>query len=164
MKTQAGVEQLLDDIVGDGIPENLRDLWLKRTLAEVRRRQRRRSIAGGALSMGIVMVLSLALWRVIVPVNLRTSREWLTSVVRSHPLDSGSYIQTRSGSVMIISSMANAVATVSTRNTSGGVAEIDDEHLLTLVAGKSAALVRSPFGQEELVFANPDDAAGFAIP
>jgi hypothetical protein len=40
---------------------------------------------------------------------------------------------------------------------------LDDEELLSLVAGRPAALVRAASGRAELVFADPSDAGGFPV-
>jgi hypothetical protein len=163
MKNRPGPDRLLDDLVGDAVPSHLRVEWLERTLTEVRRRNRARRTRSGAVAMTISLGLFLVLWKMVDPHQNLHSHYSELRIVESSPLKPSEIVETRIGTVSLINTSTRDISVVTTRTVQGTVALIDDQQLLNLVAGRSAALVRSESGQSELIFADPADASGFPL-
>ena len=161
MKHRPDHDRLLDDIVEEALPPGMRAALLDQTLAAVRVRRRfrlfRRAAAAGAL-----VCLGLALWKFSSPGFVPLARQAPMTVVLppSSPLH---ILHTDAGSVTIIDSEADSVQCITASSDGEPVRMLDDEELLSLVAGRPAALVRTASGRAELVLADPSDAGGFPV-
>jgi hypothetical protein len=161
MKHQPDHDRLLDDMVEDALPPGLRASLLDQTLAAVRVRRRIRLFARAA-GAGAVVCLGLALWRFpsarFVPVAPRAPLT--VDLPPSSPLQ---ILHTDGGSVILIDSAADSVQYITDASCAEPIHVLDDEELLSLLAGRPAALVRTASGRAELVFADPTDAKGFPV-
>ena len=164
MKNQADPNRLLDDILEDTLPASLRAELLQRTLCQVRRQNSVRRLNRAGLAIVFVMGLALTLWRFSLPLPQQIeSRPTTFGVVSSEALDPSMIVETRLGSVNVISSSASTVVLVETGSGRDMFNEVDDQQLLAFLSGSPAALVRQGPHQAELMFLNPEDRNGFLI-
>jgi hypothetical protein len=73
-------------------------------------------------------------------------------------------VETKPGMVHLITSLADSVAIIKTDPSKRLFREIDDEQLLTLLAGRPAVLIREGPGRASIEFADPADRDGFPTP
>ena len=83
--------------------------------------------------------------------------------MQSRPLNPAQIVQTKPGAVEMVSSLASTFTLVETHVSERLYAEIDDQQLFALLAGKSVALVHRGPNQAELIFLNSEDEKGFPI-
>ena len=161
MNNNPDQERLLHDILEDSLPPGLHDSMLGQTLAAVRRR-RRIQIASRAAGTAAFIFVGLTFWLMSKPTPAPSAGSTL-AMVTSQPLNPRQVIGTDAGSVSVIASVPEGFGWITNSSGQEPVKNLDDQELLTLLAGKAAALVRQPSGQTELVFANPSDANGFPV-
>jgi hypothetical protein len=161
MKQQPDHDRLLDDMLADALPPGLRANLLDQTLAAVRVRRRFRLFARAA-GAGALVCLGLALWKYSSPrsVPVAPTTPLTVDLPSSSPLQ---ILHTDAASVTIIGSEADSVQYITDSSSPEPIHLLDDEELLSLVAGRPAALVRTASGRAELVFADPSDAEGFPV-
>jgi hypothetical protein len=159
MKSDTDSENLLDDILGEAAPAEFRAALLNQTLHLARCRRRVLVVQKGAMAL-VLLGLGTWLWNSAVirprsPQGNRVAQQQRThqpsvGSVRSQPFDAASIIETRAGTTPIVASIAatSSIAIVETRPSEHFFNEINDQQLLSLFAGRSAALLR----------AGPDDA------
>jgi hypothetical protein len=160
--------ELLDDVLAEAAPENLRETMLGETLRFVRRRRRFRQTRNMTGIFIALALLGIFIWQrdlsrkpiAAVPSTPKLIEKSYT-LVRTRPLPSNEIVATHSLPGEQFFSSAQAVEIVQT--TTGNFRVIDDEELLALVASHPAILVRTGPQSEKLVFANPDDAKGFPL-
>jgi hypothetical protein len=170
-------DSFLDDVLADTAAPGLRTALLERMLRAARARQRRRKL-GSMLAVFVLCLVPIVLFR-----PARFARETSNSVqsmpkafapspsatrpacaiIRSQPLPPGMLVRTEVGTVPVIVSSRAGLAIVETVPSPGLVRELSDQELLTLLAGRPAAIVRPPDQAAELLFVNPEDQNGFPI-
>jgi hypothetical protein len=165
MKTPSDRDHLLDEIMGDAAPPDFRAALLEQTLRAVRRRTTIRRARRVLLTVAVLVSLPLGLWKLTSPARRETvSSPAAYELVRSQPLDPSKVVATQPDAVPVVASRAGLVALVETRSDEKLFREIDDQQLLSLLAGRPAILVRPAPQQADLIFVNPDDARGFPLP
>jgi hypothetical protein len=145
---------LLADVLGEGIPADVRDGLLDETLRLVRRRRRFHQGRRAASALAVLAVLGLLVWRHSPPGTGQASlpRPPYT-LVRTQPLPLADWIVTKplpSAQLIVSASLDNIVVTA---KASMPVRELSDDELLAL-APKPAALVRFGPHSAELVLVN----------
>ena len=166
MKPDPDRERLLDDVLDEAAPPGFKESLLQHTLQHVRRRNRVRRLNRALLAIAVVATVPLLLWKFSFPPPppRTTVKEPPFGIVTSQPMPREMIVETRPGSIAVITSSAAAVAYVETGEVKDLFKEITDEQLLSLMAGHPVALVRSGPNQAELIFLNPEDQEGFPIP
>jgi hypothetical protein len=164
MKNQPEADRLLDDIFGENISPDFKNDVLDQTLRRVRRRKSMRRVNRGVIVLALFVCLPLAVWRwpVRPPQPLRSSMLGY-GLVNSKPLDPSMIVESKADGLNVITSSPSTVVVIESIPGQDLFQEIDDQQLLTLLAGRPAALVRQG-PQAELVFLNPADADGFFMP
>jgi hypothetical protein len=157
-------EKLLDDLLEEAAPPEFRTALLNETLRQARRRKnirRLNSVLGAAACAGI---LAFAFWKLRGPTaGPNPIRRPDLIIVQSRPLNPAQIVRTKPGTMEMVSSSASTFSLVETRVSERLYAEIDDQQLLALLAGKPVALVHRGPNQAELIFLNPGDEKGFPI-
>lgn len=150
-------ERLLADVLGEGIPADVRNGLLHETLRLARRRRRFRQGRRASSALAVVVGLGLLLWHRF-PSNLRPTGSPAKpyTIVRTQPLPPAAWVATRPLSPANLVVSASIGHIVVTAKTDAPVREINDDELLALVA-KPAALVRRGPHSAELVFVNLAD-------
>ena len=161
MKHRPDHDRLLDEMAEEALPPGWRATLLDQTLAAVRARRRIRLFVRAA-GAGALVCLGLALWRFSSPrfVPLAPPAPLAVVLPPSSPLQ---ILHTDGGSVTIIHSEADSIQYITDSSSGEPIHALDDEGLLSMLAGRPAALVRAASGRAELVFADPSDARGFAV-
>ena len=170
-------DSLLHDVLADTAGPALRAALLDPMLRAARARQRRRRL-GGMLALFVLLLVPIVLYR-----PTRFAREASNSVratpgafdpspsatrpacaiIRSQPLPPGMLVRSEVGTVPVVVSSRAGLVIVETVPRPGLVRELNDQELLTLLAGRPAAIVRPPDQAAELLFVNPEDRNGFPI-
>jgi hypothetical protein len=150
-------EHLLADVLGEGIPADVRDGLLHETLRLARRRRRFRQGRRAASALAMLLGLGLLVWHRL-PSHLRPTGFPAKpyTIIRAQPLPPAAWVATRPlspANLVVSASIGNIIVT-----TKAGVPvrEINDDELLALVP-KPAALVRHGPHLAELVFVNLAD-------
>jgi len=171
MNPNPGVENLLRTVLADVLPPAHEADLLATTLGEVVRQRRRRTRQRrGTLVVATAALATLALlpWtRSPAPVQLaipspapRTVAAANTvPVIASRPLAPLLVVETRPGLTPIVASGNTHLGWVETGDAAQHAAVLSDDDLLTLLAGKSAALVRND-GETRLVLAGGSEVLG----
>jgi hypothetical protein len=147
-------ERLLADVLGEGIPADVRDGLLHETLRLVRRRRRFRQGRRAASALAVMVGLGLLVWRHSPP-GLRLASLPIRpyTLVRTQPLPAAAWVATRPFSPANLIASAKTGNIVVTAKAGVPVRELSDDELLAL-APKPAALVRFGPHSAELVLVN----------
>jgi|ERR1051325_4564690 hypothetical protein len=157
-------EKLLDEVLGESSSPGFKESLLQHTLQEVHRRKRVRRLNRAVLAVAIVAAVPLMVWKFSAPSPVLVVPPPPFGIVTTQPLPREMLVETRPGSVAFIASSTASVAYVRTGDAKNLFQEINDEQLLSLLAGRPAALVRSGPKQAELIFLHPGDEQGFRVP
>lgn len=157
-------EKLLDDLLEEAAPPEFRAALLDETLRQARRRKTIRRFNSALGATALVALLAFVFWKTHGP-NVATNRIRKPDliIVQSRPLNPAQIVQTKPGAVEMVSSLASTFTLVETHVSERLYAEIDDQQLFALLAGKSVALVHRGPNQAELIFLNSEDEKGFPI-
>ena len=169
MNHKADNDPLLADVLAEAAPADFRDAMLGETLRQVRRRRRWRQTRRAAALLVALGLCGIFIWQKNLPPRPMASAPALAvkTVAKNYQL-----IQTRPFPVSAIMAtqplaagqfIASAGTVARIRTSGGNYRVINDDELLALVASHPAVLIRTGPRSEELVFANPDDQAGFPL-
>lgn len=162
-------ESLLDDVLTEAAPPDLRETMLNETLRLVRRHRRRRQTRRVTALVIALGLCGIFVWQkntprgpaALAPVSAVKAVGKNYILVGTQPLPVGDIVTTQPLTSYKLVASAAAVEMVQTR--SGDYRAINDEELLALVALHPAVLIRTGPHSEELVFANPADQKGFPL-
>ena len=150
-------EQLLADVLGEGVTGDFLEGMLNETLRLARRRRRFRQARNAASAVALLAALGLLVWHPLLPGRgPAASPAKPYALVRTHPLRPAAWVQTKpfpASSILVSERTKNIVLTA---NAGMRVRELNDDELLALVP-KPAALVRFGPHSAELVFVNAAD-------
>jgi hypothetical protein len=150
-------EQLLDDLLEDAAPPELRAALLDKTLRSARQRKRARRLTMTLSAAALAGICLLSFWIAREPATLRDQmRQADPMVVNSRPLQPRQIVTTQLGCAEEFVSSASIFTEVRTSGSSGQYKEINDQQLLGLLADRSAILVHHGPHQAELILLNPD--------
>jgi hypothetical protein len=157
MRIDPETERLLDDVLAGA--EQFRAELLERTLRQVRRRRRIRTVKRGLVGMALVALAAVWLWESWptgrtapkIAASRPVAKRAAYGMIESRPLEAGCVVQTKQGVTPIVSSSASSVAVAETEPGQHLYTEINDDQLLLLLAGRSAALVREGPGSAEVL-------------
>lgn len=171
MNPNPGVENLLRNVLADVLPPTHEAGLLATTLGEVARQRRRRTLQKrGALGVATAVLATLALlpWtRSPAPVSLsipspapRTAAAAnAVPVIASQPLPAPFVVETRLGLTPMVASGRTDLGWVETGDGTQHATVLSDDDLLSLLAGKPAALVRND-GETRLVLVGGSEVMG----
>jgi hypothetical protein len=152
--------ELLDDVLAEGVRWDAGSAMLEQMLARVRRRRavRRTLASSGALVLaGLLSLLFLKTFKAWRVVTLPLAPSYV--LVHSAPLSKDRVVETRRlASDALVFTTANCTAVVGTHD---GVHAMGDSELLELISPRPAILIKGQSNSEELVFLNPADRNGF---
>lgn len=158
---------LLNDVLAEAAPADLRDAMLAETLRFVRRRRQIRRVrpAAGVLALTSLLVILITQRSakpplVSTPPTKQVEQQSYT-LIRTQPFAASALVSTKGFSATGLAASVPKVVEVAT--ISGGFRLINDDELLSLLADKPAVLIRTGPHSEELVFANPEDQNGFPL-
>ena len=156
-------QQLLDDVLGEAGPSDFKEsLWLH-TLDEVRHRRRARQRNRALLACAVAVAIPLLVWRWTLP-PAPTERSPLPyAVIRSLPLPSGMTVESKPDTVSFLASSTSTMTVIATDPSRRLYREINDDQLLTLLAGRPAAIIREGANGASLLFLDPEDQNGFPV-
>jgi hypothetical protein len=174
MKSDCDSEYLLDEVLADAAPGSYRAELLNRTLKTVRRHRRFRTVGKGTVATLLVVLAVTWLWdgwtRITDPsgrtdvwnlaANRGEQKPHSYRLVESHPLDPAMFVTTGPGLTRVVASTSSELTVVETRQARHLYTEIDDEKLLALLAGRSAALIREGPDQAQLLLPDQETDRG----
>lgn len=161
MKAPTDHEELLGDILEDSLPPGARARIFGQTMAAMRRRRRSRLTAN--IAVPLVLVAAVILFsRGNKQISLPPGQPAITWI-SSMPLAAAQIVQTRRDSISYVTSMPGTFGRVTNATEPDSVKVLDDQGLLSLLAGKNAAIIHEAPGQADLVFANPENLNGFPM-
>lgn len=161
MNNRPNKESLLEDVLAESAPPDLRAALLGETLRLARRRRQWRQArrVGGAL---VVVLLTTWLAWLRQPGKIATVSPVVKAapaksyqLVETQPFSAGAIVTTKNLATVNIVSSEPSVALIGT--SSGGIRFINDEQLLALIGPKPAILIRTGPDSETLFFASLDD-------
>ena len=155
-------EQLLNDLLAEGVPADFRQSLLKQTLGLARRRRWWRRTRRAASALAVCAGLAILWWRGVprqATAPGSTARRPSVEIVHTRPLPASEQVRTKPLPAAFQVVSVTTVPVVSTRPSDSLFREIGDSELLALVAPKPAALVWRGPHSAELVFVNPHDRA-----
>jgi hypothetical protein len=161
---------LLRDVFAETDTPKLRAELLATTLNAVRRqdarRRRNRCLLASACALGLVWVTAkLVLPAKSQPPMISPNPSVAYSdplIIRSQPLAPGMIVVANPGDLKKVSSFAGITVVVTSPATEL-FEPLDDDKLMTLVAGKPVAVVHEGPFVARFVFLNPDDAEGWPL-
>jgi hypothetical protein len=156
-------QQLLNDVLGESAPPDFEDsLWL-RTLDEVRSRRHARRRNRVLLACAVAIAIPLLVWRSVPPPAPTGLSPLPYAVLRSQPLPIGMTVKSKPNTVSFVASSAATMAVIATDPARRLYREINDDQLLTLLAGRPAAIIREGPHRASLLFLEPEDQNGFPV-
>jgi hypothetical protein len=156
-------QQLLDDVLGEAGPTDFKEsLWLH-TLDEVRHRRRARQRNRALLACAVAVAIPLLVWRLTLPPAPTELSPLPYALIHSQPLPSGMTVESKRDTVSFVTSSTATMAVIATDPSRRLYREIDDDQLLTLLAGRPAAIIRDRPNQASLLFLDPEDQNGFPV-
>jgi hypothetical protein len=161
MNNRIDQETLLTEIFAGASPADFRAAMLAETLRLVRRRRHFRQFRRGLgvfVVMGLLVVFVAQQFSKLPVISRPQAKKFAMpnyELVLTQPLPASALIATHSFSMPGPSESVPKVVEIVTAG--GGFRLINDNELLTLLADKPAALIRTGPHSEELVFANPED-------
>jgi len=158
-------EKLLDDLLEESAPPEFRAALLDRTLRQARRRKNFRRLNSALAVAACAAILALAFFKTRrqAPIVANQVPRPDLIVVHSRPLNPAQIVSTQPRLVNMVSSSALSFTLVETHVSERLYAEIDDQQLFALLAGRPVALVHRGPNRAELIFLNPADANGFPV-
>ena len=162
MTSKSDKVDMLEEVLGESLPDGFREEILQHTLRSVRNRRRYRracKMAGALAAVLVAGIIFYAIW----PKQL--SRESAVpgyEVIRTSRFPSSSIVNTKPLPGDQLATAMVAVSVVHTQK-SGFYRDITDDELLALATGRSGLLVRVGPGKQELIFANEADQRGFPL-
>jgi len=157
-------QQLLDDLLDEAAPPDFKETLWQQTLEAVRHRNHARRRNRAVLAVAVAIVIPVLVWRLVIPSAPTEVQVPQHGLVHSQSLRPAMFVETKPGTVRVITSLADSVAVIKTDPAKRLFQEIDDDQLLTLLAGRPAVLIREEPGQASLHFVNPEDQQGFPMP
>jgi hypothetical protein len=153
--------ELLDDVLAEGVQGDAGATLLEQTLAHVRRRRAFRKALASSGALMLAGLAALCLMKFRQPMRVVTRPVAASYVlVHSTPLARERIVETRRlASDALVVTRSNCTAIVGTRD---GVHAMGDSELLELISPRPAILVKAEPNSEELVFLNPSDRNGFS--
>jgi hypothetical protein len=156
-------QQLLDDVLGEAGPSDFKEsLWLH-TLDEVRHRHRARQRKRALLACAVAVAIPLLVWRLTLPPPPTELSPLPYALIYSQPLPSGMTVESKTDTVSFIASSATTMSVITTDPSRRLYREINDDQLLTLLAGRPAAIIREGANRASLLFLDPEDENGFPV-
>ena len=160
--------QLLAAVLEDAAPPDFRTAVWERTVQAVRWRRRARRVKQGLAATAFVVLMGLGLWHLQTSVPLPNrvvshAPAPVVQVVRSQPLAPSILVTSQPGLVRVVRSTPASVTLITSGSPADLYRVIDDQKLLDLVTGRAAVLVRQGTRSATLVFAHPEDQAGWQV-
>src|SRR5262245_56043276 len=170
MDPNADKDRLFDDVFAEATPADFRGALLGETLRAAGRRRHRRQIRSAVLAIALPAVIAILICRNLpqrrtesAGTNQNTGASTSYQLVRTQPLPAGAIVTSRPlASEELVASLASVEA-IGTRAGAGDFRVINDDELLAIVGQRPVALVRLGPDSELLIFANPEDEAGFPL-
>ena len=170
MKPSSHPEQLLEDVLAEGVTPEFRARLLEETLQQVRHRRSGRRRRHALVAVAICLSAVFLALKARQPDGHSSSAQ-LTSpqaqpawLVSSQPLPVSMVVESSAASVEAATSTPGALAIVETPVGKKSFRDIDDPELLAMLAGRPVALVRQPGQPAEILFLDPADQDGFPVP
>jgi hypothetical protein len=153
--------ELLDDVLAEGVQGDAGATLLEQTLAHVRRRRVFRKVLASSGALALAGLAALFLLKPRQPMRVVTRPVAASyALVHSAPLSREKIVETRRlASDALVVTKANCTAVVGTHD---GVHAMGDSELLELISPRPAILIKGQSNSEELVFLNPSDRNGFS--
>jgi hypothetical protein len=156
-------QELLNDVLGESAPPDFKDsLWL-RTLDEVRSRRRARQRNRALLACTVAIALPVLIWRLTLSPAPTELPPLPYAVIHSQPLPVGMTVESKPDTVSLVASSSATMAVIATDPARRLYREINDDQLLTLLAGRPAAIIREGPNRASLLFLEPEDQNGFPV-
>jgi hypothetical protein len=150
-------EQLLADVLGEGVTGDFREGMLNETLRQARCHRHFRQVRNAASALAMLAALGLLLWHPFLPGRAPSGSPGKPyALVRTQPLPPAAWVETRPFPASSIVASARTDHIVVTAEVGTRVRDLTDDELLAL-APQPAALVRFGPHSAELVFVNAVD-------
>jgi hypothetical protein len=151
---------LLDEILAEGEPSDLREAVLAGTLREVKRRRTRQRVRHSAAVLAAGLVLGAFVWMAVRPTTIESLPPPAYALVETQPLSVDRIVHTGGLGMDLRGLSPGSVVLI--RTVPGGYRTIDDAQLLRLLAPRPAILVGIGPNLELLVLAS--DSGGTIKP
>ena len=163
MTSKKDQERLLEDMIDESLPDDLRESILQHTLHAIRRRRRYRHAYKSIGALAATLVVGFAFFAVSRKNSLIEPVKPAYEIVRTSAFPPAAIVSSKPLRADQIATATFAVNEIRTRKDARDYRSLTDDELLALVASRSGLLVRVGPMEQKLIFPNEDDQRGFPI-
>src|SRR5262245_46059421 len=102
MKPESEQHELLDDVLAEAAPPDFQAALLDGTLRAVRRRRRMRRASRSVVAAGVLTLITLAVWKALLPTPAVRVVHPALHIVSSQPLRPSMVVETRRSGITFV--------------------------------------------------------------